>query len=135
MPTAETSVGARGIPWARTSLRHHMQNNSFVSMFKSEKGNLSIVFTVGNIDYTVFGTDIAANAVAALKPELEKQTAKSGRVYYRTQKPVSVDYEQVGEVEREIDPDTGKVSYSAFAKITGIAPAVDNLASLANLQF
>lgn len=113
-----------------------MQNNSFVNLFRSEKGNLSIMFTVGNVDYTTFGTDIAPNAVAALKPELVKCEAKtSKRTYYRTQKPVSVEYEQVGEVEKEVDPDTGRVTYNAFAKITGIAPAVDNLSTLADLQF
>lgn len=112
-----------------------MQNNSFVSLFRSEKGNLSIVFTVGNVDYTVFGTDIAPNAVEALKPTLERQTAKSGRVYYRTQKPVSVEFEPIGETEKEVDPDTGKVSYSGFAKVSAIAPAADNLASLGDLQF
>jgi len=112
-----------------------MTNNSFVSLFKSEKGNLSIVFTVGNVDYTVFGTDIAPNAVAALKPMLEKQTAKSGRVYYRSQRPIAVDYETVGELDREVDPDTGKVSLSGFARITGIAPATDNLTALSDLAF
>lgn len=111
-----------------------MQNNSFVSVFQSEKGNKTLLFTVGNVDYTCFGTDIAPSAVEALKPTLEKLTAKSGRVYYRSNKPVSVDYEPIGETEREVDPDTGKVTFSGFAKIAAIAPAVDNLASL-NLEF
>lgn len=107
-----------------------MQSNSFVSVFQSDKGNKTLLFTVGNVDYTCFGTDITAGAVEALKPSLEKLTAKSGRVYYRSSKPVSVDYETIGEVDREVDPDTGKVSYSGFAKVNTIAPAVDNLAAL-----
>ena len=94
-----------------------------------------MLFTVGNVDFTTFGTDITPSAVEALKPTLEKLTAKkSDRVYYRSSKPVSVDYEPIGETEREVDPDTGKTTFSGFAKITAIAPAVDNLAGL-SLEF
>lgn len=98
---------------------------STVFIHKSAKGALTMTFTDGDVNVTVFPEDITAEAAAFLKehlnPEVQTKTRADGteRRFYMTKGKLLVHFRPTGHT---VDPDTGRKSGTAYIEKLEDAP-------------
>jgi hypothetical protein len=88
---------------------------------KSAKGAITLMFTDGDISFTVFGEDMEPEAVQALKARLNPELQTKGdRKYYMTKGKVMVSFRPKGSGPKS--DETGRLSATAFVIAVEDAP-------------